>query len=64
MTYTITLSWWLIPALISLACFSFATVVSFRQEPDRFGVAGLMSLGLYMAASIVSLIAWLAWALA
>ncbi len=58
---TIELGWWLAPLVITLAAFGWATFMSRPSSSPSYGdaVVGMFFFG---AASIVSLIAWLVWA--
>lgn len=67
MTFTITFGWWLAP--LSVTAFAFSLAAFMCRDDERHGdysaIAGaFVSLVIYGAASIVSLIAWLVWALA
>lgn len=63
MTFVIEIGWWLIPLAISILAFLWAVVATPRSNPGYYGygsaIAGLFT---YVPALIVSLIAWLIWA--
>lgn len=62
----VSLGWWLAPALITLAAFVAVRIFGPRMRPNGgLGemVVGLLELLAYGAAALVSLIAWLIWAL-
>lgn len=60
---TITLGWWLLPALITLVSLIWCLVVNARDSSGGFldGMANLFNLLVFCV--VPSLIAWLAWAL-
>lgn len=66
MNLTIEISWWIIPALVTLAAFIWAYSAS---NGDSGGGSysnagqGLMMVLCFMAAAVPSLTAWLVWAL-
>jgi hypothetical protein len=61
MTIHIVASWWLIPMAVTIAAFVWALWTS---SYDRGGYAeGLVTAFSLLVASIVSLVAWLIWAL-
>jgi hypothetical protein len=62
MTVTIGLGWWLIPAAITLLCFGYAAFMARDMGNDRFGAGAIIAFVFYMMASVVSLTAWLVWA--
>lgn len=64
MTFTIEFGWWIIPAVITFLTFGYAAFMSRQEGTDRYGVAAIISLGFYLVASVISLLAWLIWALA
>ncbi len=63
MTITITLGWWLAPAIITVVLFVWAfwplEVYAFSKGPSVSVVQTICTLG----AAVVSLAAWLVWAL-
>ena len=61
MEYTVTLGWWMLPALITLASMMWAFLTP--VEPSGGYSFDLMPLFRFLGALIISLIAWLAWAL-
>lgn len=63
MTLTISIGWWIAPMVVTLICFGWATFVGMTDEPDQYGVGSIIALGFYMAVAVVSLLAWLIWAL-
>ncbi|TIW11279.1 MAG: hypothetical protein E5V66_14030 [Mesorhizobium sp.] len=67
MTISIALGWWLAPAFITVVAFMAARLLGPRMRSNGgIGevVVGLMELLCYGAAAVVSLLAWLIWALA
>lgn len=66
MSVTLTLGWWLVPLLFTVVAFSLSAFVA-RDDGhhgDYSAVAGaLVSVVLFGAATIISLVAWLIWAL-
>jgi hypothetical protein len=67
MDITVTAGWWILPLAVTAISFSLAVFVS-REDGshgDYSAIAGaFVSLVLFGAAAIVSLVAWLIWALA
>ncbi len=63
MSLTVSLGWWLVPAAVSAACFGCAAYASRDLGNDRFGAGAVIAFGFYLAAAVVSLLAWLIWAL-
>lgn len=65
MNLTIEISWWIIPAIVTIAAFIWAGAVC-RSGSSGGSYSGigdaLMALIFFGAASIISLVAWLAWA--
>lgn len=63
MTFTIEIGWWLAPLTITIAAFVCARIATPPSHAGYYGygnaIAGLFTYG---AALIVSLIAWLIWA--
>lgn len=59
----ITVGWWAVPAFITIA----AVFIAVREAPVSsgrdYGAGAFIGLAMMMAALIVSLIAWLIWAL-
>lgn len=64
MFITLSLGWWMIPAAVTALSFGAAAYVCRDMGDDRFGVAAVISAGFYLAATVLSLLAWLIWALA
>lgn len=65
MTFAITFGWWLVPALVTVAAFGAAYLaMPSRRPPSGYGDIGgaIVALVEFAAAAILSLIAWLAWA--
>jgi hypothetical protein len=60
LSLTITIGWWIVPAIITLA------PVIYMMLPTRYSYYGADFAGaiIWMALVILSLIAWLIWALA
>ena len=63
MTIIIGLGWWLVPAVVTLLSFGAAVFMSRDMGDDRFGAGAVIAFGFYMMAAVVSLVAWLVWAL-
>lgn len=65
MTFTIGLGWWIAPALVTVLALGWALFMS-RDEGSHGDYASIgnafVALVIYGAALIVSLIAWLVWA--
>ena len=66
MSFTISLSWWLAPLAVTIIAFVVAFAKDDRGPAGDYGgfAQAFASLLLYATAAIVSLIAWLIWALA
>lgn len=66
MDVTITLGWWLAPAAVTISAFAGMALWD-RSQPRSSGYGavtdGLLALIAYGAALIVSLVAWLFWAI-
>lgn len=63
MTLTISLGWWLVPAVVTIIAFGVA-YRTFASDLDRGGfMAGLVGCFALPIAGCVSLAAWLLWAL-
>ena len=63
MTFVIEIGWWLIPLAISLLAFLWAVGATPRRNAGYYGYGNAIEgLFTYGAALIVSLIAWLIWA--
>lgn len=65
MSIHIVLGWWLLPAVVTIASFGWATWASKDDIPSggAYSFAGFLTLLCMGAAAIASLIAWLIWAL-
>ncbi len=68
MSISVTLGWWLAPALLTIVLFSGWRLFGVRMQPQRGSMfpdmgGALMELGGYLAAAFLSVIAWLIWAL-
>lgn len=65
MNITIEISWWIIPAVATVTAFAWAWFEWNKQEPaGTMDIVGPVIFLLYFGlATIVSLIAWLVWAL-
>jgi len=63
MDFTLTIGWWAIPAFITIA----ALYGAFREQPapsgNDYGAGAVIGLIFVMGAVIVSLVAWLVWAI-
>ena len=64
MTFTVEFGFWIIPAVITILSFGWAAFVSRDMGNDQYGAGAVIAFGFYLAASVVSLLAWLIWALA
>lgn len=65
MTITVSSGWWLAPFMVTLASFGWAMFINRDNQPggDYAALGGAMvTLFIYGIATIVSLIAWLIWA--
>lgn len=60
---SITIGWWAIPAFVTIA----AVYIALREAPNssglEYGASAFIRVVMMMAALIVSLIAWLIWAI-
>lgn len=60
---SITIGWWAIPAFVTIA----AVYIALREAPTSsgsdYGASAFIAVVMMMAALIVSLIAWLVWAI-
>lgn len=68
MTFTISFGWWMAPTLVTLLTFLAAWAFGPKMQPQRGSMfpdigGALMELLSYAAALVVSLLAWLVWAL-
>ena len=63
MEITIGFGWWLIPAVITLLSLGTSAFMSRDLGDDRFGAGAVIAFGFYLMAAVVSLLAWLIWAL-
>lgn len=64
MTNAIHFGWWLVPAGTTLAAFGWARWFGFEKQPSAdYSFDVLAYVCVYGAAAIVSLAAWLVWAL-
>ncbi len=63
MTFTITMGWWILPAVITLVSFMAAIcfAVFTRSEGDFNAFDVIFGGGALMVATIVSLISWMSW---
>ena len=59
---TITIGAWVIPLAITIAALGWTTVSAFKRDGGTYGVGHLLSLAAAGVAIIVSLVAWLVWA--
>jgi hypothetical protein len=67
MTFTLSVGWWLVPAIITIALLVGWRLFGVRMQPNRgsmFPDAGgaLMELCGYLVATLLAVIAWLIWA--
>lgn len=62
MSYTITMGWWVVPAIITIISLGTAAFVSRDMGNDQYGAGAVIALVFYLMAVAVSLIAWLVWA--
>ena len=63
MTITIGFGWWIAPAVITIIALGWAAFMSRDMGNDRFGAGAVIAGFLYLIAAVVSLVAWLIWAL-
>lgn len=61
MTIQVTAGWWLLPLAVTVVAAMWAMKVD-TDDPGSFGSGAVYNLMVYMAAAIVTLIAWLVWA--
>lgn len=64
MHLTLEISWWIIPALVTLAAFVWALMETNQYDSSGYLdlVGPIVQLLCYGLATIASLVAWLAWA--
>lgn len=62
MTITLGFGWWLLPTAITLASFVTVGFMSRDLGNDRFGAGAVVAFLFYLIAAVVSLLAWLIWA--
>ncbi|WP_343518113.1 hypothetical protein [Sphingomonas sp.] len=63
MTFTLSADWWLAPAIVAVAAFAWAAWADRDNRPrGDYSFSGIASAFVYGIALIVSLIAWLIWA--
>ncbi|MQY48206.1 hypothetical protein GAO09_19410 [Rhizobiales bacterium RZME27] len=63
MTITISLGWWMVPTAIMIVAFSLAAYADRDNSPGPYGAGAFISLIIYGAGLVATLIAWLIWAL-
>ena len=65
MTFSVSLGWWLLPALVTIAAFGWSTHRQDRSPSGDYGKIGqgIGNAVLHGIALIVSLIAWLVWSI-
>lgn len=68
MSFTVFLGWWLAPAIFTVAIFLAWRLFGVRMQPSQGSmfpdaVGALMEMGGYLVALLLSVIAWLVWAL-
>jgi len=61
MTIEVTAGWWLLPLAVTIVAAIWAMKVD-TDEAGAYGGGALHNLMVYMAAAIVTLVAWLVWA--
>jgi hypothetical protein len=62
MEFSVDIGWWAVPVFVTILAF---TVAGLKFVPSGdYGAGGILNVGFLMIASIVSLIAWLIYALA
>lgn len=69
MTISISLGWWVVPALVTLAMFVGWRVYGVREQPQRGSmfpdfVGGLVEVGGYLVITLLAVIVWLIWGIA
>lgn len=62
MSVTLTFGWWLLPLVITVLAISFALFLSQRKGGQDDLAGGIVSLIFFCFATIISLLAWLIWA--
>lgn len=62
MTIRIVADWWLLPLFVTVVAFGWAAWADRDNSPGDYGAGAILSLVIYGAATIVSLLAWLIWA--
>jgi len=65
MTLTISFGWWLVPLTVTVVAFVAAYICGASKGPPRgYGdiANGIVNLFVYGAVTVVSLVAWLGWA--
>lgn len=63
MTLTIELSWWAVPAFVTLVSMGWAFLTKPEVTGGYFGSMDLMPAVRFVAAIVISLASWLIWAL-
>ncbi len=61
LTFTISAGWWLLPLAVTIAAFGCAAVVARPSSSPGYG-DGIIAFMAYELALIVSLVAWVIWA--
>lgn len=61
MNITVSLGWWIAPTIVTIAAFLVA-FQHFEDSNSAYGMGAMLDAMLLMGAAIVSLIAWLIWA--
>jgi hypothetical protein len=62
MHVTLTLGWWILPLMLSIAFYAIA-VSKFSRDSGDYSFAAVWNLILVLVATIPTLIVWLVWAL-
>lgn len=62
MSYTITMGWWVVPSIITIMSLGAAAFMSSDMGNDQYGAGAVIAFVFYLIAGIVSLLAWLIWA--
>jgi hypothetical protein len=63
MSFALTLGSWIVPLLVTIAAAAWAVWVTKDNEPGAYGAGAILDLFAWAGALILSLIAWLIWAI-